>query len=42
MRITDFNRKVTRLEGNRVNLTIAQVSEVSKVINILTVGCFIS
>jgi len=33
MKITDFSTKITKTEGGEVNLSVAQVSEVLKLIN---------
>lgn len=38
MRVTSFARMVSRVEGGRVNLTIAQIGEVLRVVNGLTRG----
>ena len=36
MKITTFNQKIAAIEGGKKNLSIAQISEVSKIINQLT------
>jgi hypothetical protein len=38
MRVNDFVRKVTIIEGKKKSISIAQVSEVVKIINDLTNG----
>ena len=38
MKITEFNKMVCEREGGKEQLTIAQVSEVMKIANELTIG----
>ena len=38
MKITDFAVEVTKLEGKKKQVNIAQIKEILKVINILTCG----
>ena len=38
MKVTDFAVKVAELEGKKVSISIAQISEVLKIINKLTGG----
>lgn len=38
MKITDFSQLVSRREGGRVNLTIAQIAEVLRITNEATRG----
>jgi len=40
MKITDFAKKVAKLEGKKKEISIAQISEVLKVINTLFAGEF--
>ena len=40
MKITDFTRKVTLLEGKKREVSIAQVAEILKIVNDLTCGEF--
>ena len=38
MKITDFNKSIAKSEAGKTQVNIAQISEVSKVINKLTSG----
>jgi len=40
MKVTDFARKVAQGEGLKVQINIAQIMEILRVINDLTVGAF--
>jgi hypothetical protein len=40
MKISDFAREVTKLEGKKKQVNIAQIKEILKVINELTKGEF--
>lgn len=40
MKITDYNRKVAKLEGKKRAMSIAQIAEVNKINNKLTKGEF--
>jgi len=40
MKITDLAKRVTELEGKKVEVNIAQVKEIIKVINEITLGAF--
>jgi len=38
MKVTDFTSKVTRIEGGKVRISVAQVAEVIKIANKLLCG----
>lgn len=40
MKVTDFNKKIAKIEGKKRQVSIAQIAEISRIINKLTNGEF--